>query len=407
MHSNYHPQIIAVKLTRDAERHLKSGHPWIYSKSIVKQSKEGHTGDICIIYSQNKNSMIGIGLYDPSSPIRIKILDLGKNIRLDAEYWLQKVQVAFDLRAPLFASDTNAFRMIFGENDGFPGLILDVYNRIGVIKIYSGIWFPHFGLILSAIVQVIDVDAVVLRLSRSLDKSDLLPIGWSNGATLYGHLDDEELIFREHGLKFRTNVIKGHKTGFFLDHRHNRVKVGKISAGKRVLDVFSYAGGFSVHALAGGASEVVSLDISAQAQALAKDNIKINNLGNHHKVIIGDAFKEMQKMIETGQKFDLVIIDPPSFASKESQVKGALSSYRSLVQLGAKLVSKNGILVMASCSSRVSSKVFFELVEKTLAKTEGRSGKEWTCKELTSHDIDHPISFPEGEYLKCGYYHSS
>lgn len=393
------PQIIATKLSKEAERHLISGHPWIYSKSITKLSKKASAGDVCIIYDQDKNQMIAIGLYDPASPIRIKVLDLGKNIRLDLDYWVQKVQLAFEKRYPLFETDTNAFRMIFGENDGFPGLILDIYDRIGVVKLYSEIWFPHFSFILSAIVQIIDLDAVVLRLSRNLDKSVLLPEEWRSGSILYGQLINEEIIFREHGLLFITNVIKGHKTGFFLDHRHNRKIVGELSDGKRVLDVFSYAGGFSVHALSGGAKEVISLDISAQAQTIAKMNIHLNNLDVCHETIVGDAFKELQKMVDNHQKFDLVIIDPPAFASKESQVRNALNSYRSLILLGSKLVAKNGILVMASCSSRISSPVFFNMVGKVLEKC-----GHWTCIRKTGHDIDHPISFAEGEYLKCGYY---
>lgn len=399
MDTTLKPKIIAAKITKDAERHLTSGHPWIYSKSIVKLGKEGSAGDVCIIYSQQKNQMMAIGLYDPSSPIRIKVLDLGKNIRLDMDYWVHKVQGALEKRYPLLETDTNAFRLIFGENDGLPGIILDVYDRVGVIKIYSEIWFSHFSLLLSAIIQIIDLDSIVLRLSRSLDKSDLLPKGWHNGLIVYGTLKGETVTFKEYGLLFRTSVIKGHKTGFFLDHRHNRKKVGELSRGKKVLDVFSYAGGFSVHALAGGADEVTSLDISAQAQSMAKINVQLNNQSARHKIIVGDAFKEMQKMIDNHEKFDLVIIDPPSFAAKESQVKGALSSYRSLVHLGSKLVASMGILVMASCSSRVESNVFYRLVEDILEK----SGK-WECIEKTGHDIDHPVSFPEGEYLKCGFY---
>jgi 23S rRNA (cytosine1962-C5)-methyltransferase len=226
-----------------------------------------------------------------------------------------------------------------------------------------------------------------------------LPLGWENGKVIAGQLVQEEVQFREYGLSFLANVLKGHKTGYFLDHRHNRNKVGLLATDREVLDVFSYAGGFSVHALAGGAKKVTSLDISPQAQDMARKNVTLNNLGGRHQIIVGDAFEEMKKMVVSGNKYDIVVIDPPTFASKESQIPKALHSYRSLVLLGSKLVRKGGILVMASCSSRVKADDFYHLVESTL-KQQGN----WKTMEKTGHDIDHPISFPEGAYLKCGYY---
>ena len=183
-------------------------------------------------------------------------------------------------------------------------------------------------------------------------------------------------------------------------HRHNRKKVGELSKNKTVLDVFSYAGGFSVHALHGGAKEVISLDISAQALEIAKQNVALNNLQAKHQTLVGDAFQKMQELANRHQRFDIIIVDPPSFAKRDSEVETALNAYAQLTKLAIELVAKNGTLVMASCSSRVSADDFFEVVLFQL-KQSNRSFRE---VERTFHDIDHPIGFEEGKYLKCGYF---
>jgi 23S rRNA (cytosine1962-C5)-methyltransferase len=176
--------------------------------------------------------------------------------------------------------------------------------------------------------------------------------------------------------------------------------VGELSRGKSVLDVFSYAGGFSVHALAGGAKEVVSLDISAQALEVAVQNGKLNPQKGTHKTMAIDAFVGLQQLIDEQQQFDIVVIDPPSFAKSAREVPTARNSYARLAQLGAQLTKRNGLLVLASCSSRVEAQVFFDICEAHIRK----SNRTFNVEDKTYHDIDHPIGFPEGAYLKCGYY---
>jgi 23S rRNA (cytosine1962-C5)-methyltransferase len=212
-------------------------------------------------------------------------------------------------------------------------------------------------------------------------------------------LENDVVTFREHGVLFSANVIHGHKTGCFLDHRENRKKVGEMAAGKTMLDVFSYAGGFSVHALARGAAAVTSLDISAPALEVAKQNAALNPHAGTHAVLVGDAFEKMQELAARNTKFDLVVIDPPSFAKKQTEIERALHSYERLALLGAQLVNPGGLLVLASCSSRITAAHFFELMESTV----GNINPGYTVLEKTLHDIDHPIGFPEGAYLKCIY----
>ena len=389
---------LAVKLTSVGERSVRNHHPWIFSESVEKLSKEGSPGDICVIFSHTKNKVIGVGLYDPQSPIRIKMLHFDHGAQLNAEFFSEKISAAYALRQRLLQTNTNSYRLLFGENDGFPGLIADVYDNVLVVKLYSAIWFPYFEVILKALIEVCHCDCAVLRLSRSLQQAPQYEL--TDGTILFGTLVDEVVPFLEHGVRFSANVIKGHKTGYFLDHRENRRQVGKLSKGMKVLDVFSYAGGFSVHALAGGAKEVTSLDISKQALELALENGKLNDYSGNHYVIAGDAFTELERLISEKKKYNIVVIDPPSFAKSAKEAAIARKKYAQLAQLGVQLTASNGLLVLASCSSRILAVDFFRINTEALKE----SGRGFQLENKTYHDVDHPIGFPEGAYLKCGYY---
>jgi 23S rRNA (cytosine1962-C5)-methyltransferase len=395
--SEQKPKRLAVKLNAKGEQFVVKGHPWVFSNSIVKINDDAQTGDLAIVFSKNKNKLIGIGLYDANSPIRIKMLH-NDPATIDKTFFKKKIEEAYKKRMPLLKTNTNSYRLIFGENDGFPGLIADVYAEVLVMKLYSEIWLPYLEEILPSLQEVSKAKTVVLRLSRSLKNSELHNL--KDGEVIYGKLNNEVVEFVEHDVKFSANVIKGHKTGYFLDHRANRKQVGVWSKGKIVLDVFSYAGGFSVHALYNGAKEVTSLDISKQALEIAVQNGKLNNYAGTHKTIAGDAFVEMEKLINNKQTFDVVVIDPPSFAKQASEISLAKKKYAQLAALGVKLTSKKGLLVLASCSSRVVSQSFFNINTQSL-NNEGRTYKTILT---TQHDIDHPITFPEGAYLKCAYY---
>lgn len=393
------PKRLAVKLTFQGEKSVRQGHPWIFSKSIIKIGANPETGDLALIFGKSKNKIIGIGLYDADSPIRIKVLHSGtERVIIDSQFFAKQIKSAFDLRLPLLKTNTNSYRLLFGENDGFPGLIADVYDKVLVVKLYSEIWLPYFNSILTSLRQVSEVKTVVIRLSRNLQNSDNHHL--KDGEVIYGALEDKVVRFVEHGVNFSANVIKGHKTGYFLDHRENRKRVGELSSGKSVLDVFSYTGGFSIHALANGADEVTSMDISKQALDIAIENGKLNDYSGIHKTISGDAFKEMKSLIQKGKRYDVVVIDPPSFAKQRSEIELAKKKYAQLAELGEQLTAKKGLLVLASCSSRVLAQSFFDLNQRVL---KGQN-RHFETMLKTKHDIDHPVTFPEGAYLKCGYY---
>ena len=397
--SNIIPSRLAVKLNAKGEQFVQKGHPWVFSDNIVKVKADAKSGDLAIIFGKNKNKVIGLGLYDASSPIRIKMIhSSNEKAEVNAAFFQLKIEKAYAKRYDLLQTNTNSYRLLFGENDGFPGLIADVYAQVLVVKIYSEIWLPYLHTIIPSLQNISQVKTVVVRLSRSLETSKLHSL--QNGEVVFGALENELVQFVEHDVNFSANVIKGHKTGYFLDHRANRKQVGEWSKNKTVLDVFSYAGGFSVHALYNGAKEVTSLDISKQALEIAVQNGKLNNYLGTHKTIAGDAFDELRQLIKNKTTFDVVVIDPPSFAKQSSEIDLAKKKYAELAQLGEQLTAKNGLLVLASCSSRVVSQAFLDINSHTLTRT----NRKYKVVLKTQHDSDHPVGFPEGAYLKCAYY---
>lgn len=371
----------------------------MFSNNIVKINDDAITGDLAIVFSKNKNKVVGLGLYDGNSPIRIKMIhSASTKAEINTDFFHNKIEEAYAKRLELLSTNTTSYRLLFGENDGFPGLIADVYATVLVVKLYSEIWLPYLESILNSLQKISNVETIVIRLSRGLQQSTNHRL--EDGAVVYGELEDEVVQFVEHNVQFSANVIKGHKTGYFLDHRNNRKRVGEFSKGKTVLDVFSYAGGFSVHALYNGAKKVTSLDISKQALEIAYQNGKLNNYSGKHYTIAGDAFVELKKLIQDKQTYDVVVIDPPSFAKQQSEIDLAKRKYAQLAELGVELTAKGGLLVLASCSSRVLAQSFFDINLQVL----NNQTRRFRNILNTYHDSDHPISFPEGAYLKCGYY---
>lgn len=394
-------KVISVKLRPKAERMVKKRHPWVFEDSIVKINNEGTSGDVVVVYDNKKNKFLACGLFDAYSPIKLKLVQFLKPVTLNQNFFDAKIKEAFEKRSELLKTDTNSYRFIFGEADGFPGFIADVYANVLVVKIYSAIWFPYLEDIIKSLISYSSCDTVVLRMSRNVQKISSA-YNLKDGQVVYGTLINNVIVFKEHGVHFSANVIHGHKTGYFLDHRANRKRVGELSKNKKMLDVFSYAGGFSVHALANEAKEVTSLDISAQALEMAVENGKLNTYSGVHKTMAIDAFMGLQQLINSKETFDVVVIDPPSFAKSSKEIDRAKHSYSRLARLGARLVSKNGLLILASCSSRILADDFFDICEAEIQN----SSRKFEIIDKTYHDSDHPKidSFPEGAYLKCGYY---
>ena len=389
-----------MRVTPDALRHIRSGQPWVYDHSVVSTSHTGAMGDLAVVFDSERK-FAAIGLWDPSSPIRLKVLHHGRPVTVDRAFWTARLAAALAVREPLTArGDTDGYRVVNGENDGMPGLVLDRYDRTLVLKLYTAAWVPHLADVLAAVDELFHPEAVVLRLARNIPADALH--GLEEGDALLGVPPTEPVLFRECGLTFEADVVHGQKTGHFLDQRDNRMLVGREADGAKVLDVFASTGGFTVHAAAGGAASITAIDLSAPTLEAAARNLAHNaHLPNvaacNYTAVVADAFREMETYVKQGRKYDIVIIDPPSFAQRQHEVTRALAAYAKLTDLGVRLVQRGGLLVQCSCSSRVTAEDF----QVTVAHAAARADRPIEIVRTTAHAIDHPVTFTEGAYLKA------
>ena len=400
---------LALRTTADAVRRLRAGHPWLFEGSITSVSHEGAAGDLAVVFDDDR-AFVAVGLFDPSSPIRVKVLHRGRPVAIDADWFRVTIASAVERRLPISAPTdpaepaTTGYRVIHGENDGLPGLVLDRYGHVAVLKLYTAAWVPHLAVLVPIIRELVPTASIVLRLARSIPEAELH--GLVEGMSLVGPDVVAPVPFLEHGLRFEADVVRGQKTGHFLDQRDNRIAIGARAAGARVLDLFSCNGGFSVHAAAGGARSVLSVDSSPQAIAAAQRNMELNAdrpevAACRHETIVGEAFATLEKLVAEKRRFDIVIVDPPSFARNALSVSKAMKAYERLAELSAPLVEIGGLLVSASCSARVAMPDFLRAVHAGAA----HAGYELEEERRTEHALDHPIGFAEGGYLKALYSH--
>lgn len=392
---------LALRVTPEAQHALQQGHPWLFRQSITDQRGEGRPGDLAVIFDDRRRFM-AIGLYDPTSPIRVRVLQHDRPTPIDDAWLRERLAAAADWRATLPESGTTGYRLVHGENDGLPGLVVDRYEDTLVIKLYTCAWAPHLAGLRSALAETCPAERVVLRLSRELARQPEHLYGLADGHLLAGRPLDGPVAFHENGLRFEADVVQGQKTGFFFDQRDNRARVERLAAGRRALNAFAYTGGFSLYAARGGAAEVLSLDASAPALAAAERNFALNQhvpaiAATRHRVLAADAFEALARLRGSGERFDLVIVDPPALAKRAAEVRGALEAYGRLAALALAVLAPGGTLVTASCSRRVSAGDFFAAVHHASQ----RVGRPLHEIDRTGHAIDHPVRFPEGAYLKC------
>jgi len=401
---------MALHVTPAAERAIRGGHPWLFDQSIRQRSRDGRSGDLAVVFDR-KDRFLAVGLYDPDSPLRVRILQQGSPARIDRGWFERQISGTVARRRPLLASGTTTgCRLIHGENDGLPGLVVDRYGETCVMKLYTAAWLPHLPAVVAALETAVQPERLVLRLSRALQHQPEQLYGLTDGMVLQGAALTGPVLFQENGLTFAVDVVAGQKTGFFLDQRDNRARVEKLAAGKRVLNVFAYTGGFSLYAARGGATAVTSLDLSQPALETAETNFHLNRhlsgvAAAAHTLLHGDAFQRMEELAAQKRMFDLVIVDPPSFARQQAETERALAAYARLTRLALRLLPPGGILVQSSCSSRVQTADFFDMIHQTAQKEKRplRQAQHRPLREIerTGHPLDHPVSFPEGEYLKC------
>jgi 23S rRNA (cytosine1962-C5)-methyltransferase len=332
-------------------------------------------------------------LWDTEGPIALRIFS--ERGLPDAAWLRARVREAWELREPLRASCT-AYRWLFGEGDGLPGLTVDRYGEYAVALAYSrGV--ASLLLDLAGALRACDPSLRGI-VSRAPSDDELQPAG-RRERILWGEVPPRDLVVEEHGLRFTADLQGGQKTGLFLDQRENRRYVEQVSAGRRVLNCFAYTGGFSLYALRGGASEVVSADIGKGLADAAAANLRLNGLpAERHRFVTGDCFELLEQYAAQGRTFDLVILDPPSFAKSKQNRYAALRAYTRLNTLALRCVIPGGLLASASCTSQVGPEEFKEM----LAAAGGAAARRLQIVHEAGQPIDHPVPahFPEGRYLK-------
>ncbi len=368
-------------------------HPWIFSGAIARQEGKIEEGDVVEVYTSAGN-FIAIGHFQVGS-IAVRVLSFS-TCKIDINFWEEKIRSAYQLRQAigLITNNNNSFRLVHGEGDNLPGLIVDIYAHTAVIQSHSvGMHLARHH-IAEAILKVMSphIQNVYYKSETTLPyKAD---VDAENGY-LFGSYTDSEAV--ENGLKFRADWLKGQKTGFFIDQRDNRSLLEQYAAGKSVLNMFCYTGGFSFYAMRGGATKVHSVDSSSKAIMLTKQNVELNFPNDpRHEAFAEDAFSFLGKM--NSDDYDLIILDPPAFAKHRDAIRNALQGYKRLNAAAFKKIKSGGILFTFSCSQAISKEAFRLAVFSAAAST-GRSVK--ILHQLTQ-PADHPINIyhPEGEYLK-------
>ena len=381
-----------VVLKRGKEESLLRFHPWVFSGAIDKTDKL-EEGDLVTVYSHD-GSLIGNGQYQIGS-IAVRMLSFDDS-EIDEEFFVTRLENAFNLRKNLnlMRSDNNAFRLVHGEGDFLPGLVVDVYGTTAVVQAHSpGMHFQR-KVIADALTKLLGlgVQNVYYKSETTLPyKAQLDP----QNEYLIGKFDTDVAV--ENGLKFHVDWLKGQKTGFFVDQRENHALLQKYSSGRRVLNTFCYTGAFSLYSLRGGATLVHSVDSSAKAIALTNANVELNFPDeSRHSAFTADAFKFLDEMEENA--YDLIVLDPPAFAKHRSALRNALVGYRKINSKAIEKLPKGGILFTFSCSQAVNKEQFRLAVFSAAAMARR---KVRILHQLTQ-PADHPINIyhPEGEYLK-------
>lgn len=388
-----HPKL----LLRPGKEHLMNRfHPWLFSQALQNNHSVSN-GTITDIYSSDGKRFFARGYYNGNSQIAVRILtrDISENI--DTAFFEKRFhELLYTRERFINTAETNAFRIVFGESDALPGLVIDKYDQVYVVQIHT------LGMELLK-KNVIAAMESVFKPKTIFERSDIR-VRQQEGLTempvqhLKGEKITNEIRIKEHGIEFLVNVKEGQKTGFFLDQRDNRKALQKYVAGKRILNCFCYSSGFSVYAALAGAKSTCNVDVSEEALETAKRNFTLNNIPlKQHSFLEEDVF-DMLGNLKKQEQFDIIILDPPAFVKNQKSLKKGLSGYLFINGKALALLPKGGILVSSSCSAHVTDEMF----QKMLAMAATNARCTLKTLEIRHQPIDHPFNpqFPEGKYLK-------
>ncbi|MBN1936652.1 MAG: class I SAM-dependent rRNA methyltransferase [Anaerolineae bacterium] len=367
---------------------LAHGHPWVY-RSQIEQPPRLPSGTWIQLQC---GKLYAYGLWDATSPIAVRVFSYSQVP--DAAWIIARVRRAWEVRASIRASasaeagSTTAYRWLYGEGDGVPGVVVDLYGEYAVLQTYA----ESLQTLLSWLVDALKACAPLKGVLRhDMDSGQLI--------SLWGRLPRQEIVIEENGLRLGVNLFEGQKTGLFLDHRENRRYLEGWCSGRRVLNCFAYTGAFTLYAVRGGAREVVSADIAPQTAEAMRRNLTLNGFDpDAHPFVVGDCFDLLDRYAAEGEHFDLIILDPPSLAHAKKSKHAAIRAYIRLNAAAMRCLPSGGLLATASCTSQVSPEDFRDLLGEAAA----RANRRFLILHEAGHAIDHPVPahFPEGRYLK-------
>ncbi len=375
---------------------MRQRHPWIFSGSLAHIKGEPGAGDTVEVRSAG-GELLGRAAYSPQSNIRARMWTWDPDELVNVDFFRRRVQSALALRRVVAPPEhTDALRLVHGESDGLPGFIADRYRDTVVVQVLSAGAERWRDVLVEALVEGTGAQSVVERSDVDVRALEGMP---ERVGVLYGPPPEERLLIHENGLQFLVDVLHGQKTGFYIDQRDNRQRVRELVGGRRVLNCFSYTAAFSIYALAGGASEVLSVDSSSDALAWGAKNVALNGFtAEQAGWLEGDVFQVLRTMRDSRQEWDAIILDPPKFAPTAAQAERAARGYKDINLLAFKLLRPGGLLFTFSCSGGVSADLF----QKIVAGAALDAGVQTRIIDRLEQGPDHPVAlnFPEGAYLK-------
>ncbi len=389
------PSPIIIRLKKHEDRRLRNGNPWIYSNEVdvAHTPLSAFTPGQAVVIENHEGRALGAGYINPHSLICVRLLSRDPTVQFDKDFFSQRIQNALKLRERLFSAPF--YRLVFGESDGLPGLVIDRYGDVLVLQITAAGMDKLKDEIRAALLELLQPKAILMRNDVPVREIEKLTCAVE---PLYGE-PPQKIELSENNARFSVPIWSGQKTGWFYDQRTNRASLLKYVKGKRVLDVFCYLGAWSIQAALHGASEVQCVDSSAQALEWLQENATLNNVQDKIKLLNEDAFKALVRLHEAQEKFDVIILDPPAFVKKRKDFKEGFNAYRRLNELAMRLLTTDGILISASCSMHLQR----DDLRDVLSAAACRYDRTLQIIEQGHQAPDHPIhpAIPETDYLKA------
>lgn len=370
-------------------------HPWVFPGAIARVEGDPADGAVVDLVS-HAGHFVARGLFNSQSKIRVRLYTWDSTQELDRAFFRTQMESAGRLRQLLgMMAPGQACRLLFSEGDGLSGCIVDRYDRWLILQLTSLGLAQRRDLLVELLVELFQPEGIYLRTERGIGQMEGLE---AHDGPLWGQVPTEPIRIEEGGLTFLVNLAEGQKTGFYLDQRDNRQAVAHLAAGRRVLDGFCYSGGFGLYCARAGAAEVLGVDVSEPALALARENARINGL-ERAQFVRADVFDHLAALATQGERFGLVVLDPPRFARNRNAVEEAMRGYRRLQTLGLRLLERDGIFVVCCCTGLIT----LDMLESLLAQIAAEEKRDLQLLERRGPSLDHPVSVSclESHYLKC------